>query len=189
MSSIDNDDVSNSEDNSNSLLENVGWHVIDTYFKDNPTCLVQHQLDSYNDFMQQGLKSIFKEKNPIILLKNQDSETKEYRNQCRLYLGGKNGDKIYYGKPTIYDNNERSHFMFPNEARLRNMTYGISIHYDVEVEYTVLEANENTGALEEVKETKLMEKVYLGRFPIMLMSNQCVLNGLTLTSSLQYGRV
>lgn len=179
MTSIDNDDVSNSEDNSNSLLENVGWHVIDTYFKDNPNCLVQHQLDSYNDFMQQGLKSVFKEKNPIILLKNQDSETKEYRNQCRLYLGGKNGDKIYYGKPTIYDNNERSHFMFPNEARLRNMTYGISIHYDVEVEYTVLEANENTGALEEVKETKLMEKVYLGRFPIMLMSNQCVLNGLT----------
>ena len=27
--------------------------------------------------------------------------------------------------------------MYPNEARLRNMTYGVSIHYDVEVEFII----------------------------------------------------
>ena len=26
--------------------------------------------------------------------------------------------------------------MFPNEARLRDMTYGATIHYDIEVEFT-----------------------------------------------------
>ena len=86
----------NELDETDSLLENIGWHVIDTYFKDNPNCLVQHQLDSYNDFMQDGLKSIFKEKNPVILLKEEIPNTKKYRNQCRLYLGGKEGNKIYY---------------------------------------------------------------------------------------------
>ena len=57
-------------------------------------------------------------------------------------MGGKNGDKIYFGKPVIYDDNN-AHYMFPNEARLRNMTYGMTIHYDVEIEFTdVIDENE-----------------------------------------------
>ena len=56
--------------------------------------------------------------------------------------GGKNNDKIYFGKPIIYDN-ENTHFMFPNEARLRDMTYGMTIHYDVEIEFIdILEEGE-----------------------------------------------
>ena len=51
-----------------------------------------------------------------------------------MYFGGKEGNKIYFGKPVIYDDNN-THYMFPNEARLRNMTYGMTIHYDIEVEY------------------------------------------------------
>ena len=35
----------------------------------------------------------------------------------------------------IYDDNDNVHFMYPNEARLRNMTYGMTIHYDVDVEF------------------------------------------------------
>jgi DNA-directed RNA polymerase beta subunit len=51
-----------------------------------------------------------------------------------MYFGGKNGDKIYFGKPVIYDN-ENPHYMFPNEARLRNMNYSMTIHYDIEIEF------------------------------------------------------
>ena len=46
----------------------------------------------------------------------------------------KEGTKIYFGKPIIYDEG-RSHFTYPIEARLRNMTYATTIHYDVEVEF------------------------------------------------------
>ena len=153
------------------------WNIIDRFFKDNPTIKVKHHLDSYNDFFKNGIKQIFREKNPIKLMKMQDPTTKEYQLQCELYLGGKDGDKLYYGKPVIYDNN-RTHFMFPNEARLRNMTYGFSIHYDVDVVFKTIVQNED-GEQETVEDTSVLEKIYLGRFPIMLQSDLCVLNRLS----------
>ena len=153
------------------------WNIIDRFFKDNPTIKVKHHLDSYNDFFKNGIKQIFREKNPIKLMKMQDPTTKEYQLQCELYLGGKDGDKLYYGKPVIYDDN-RTHFMFPNEARLRNMTYGFSIHYDVDVVFKTIVQNED-GEQETVEDTSVLEKIYLGRFPIMLQSDLCVLNRLS----------
>ena len=114
------------------------WKIIDTFFRDNPQALVRHHVDSYNDFYKTGIYNIFKEKNPVRLYSRLDPKTGEYASQCNLYMGGRNGDKIYFGKPVIYDHNEDGdhvHSMFPNEARLRNMTYGMTIHYDIEVEF------------------------------------------------------
>ena len=148
------------------------WSVIDTYFRDNPRALVQHQLNSFNDFFNGGIQRIMKEKNPIRIMKQQDPVSKDFRLKTDLYLGGKNGDKVYFGKPVIYDD-ERAHFMYPNEARLRNMTYGVTIHYDIDVDYYIMN---DDGTTTEINNT--IEKVLLGRFPIMLMSNMCILNGL-----------
>ena len=118
------------------------WKIINTYFEDNPQSLVRHHIDSYNDFFKNGIFQIFKEKNPLRINTRFDEAINDYRSQCIMYFGGKNGDKIYFGKPIIYDDND-SHYMFPNEARLRNMTYGMTIHYDIEVEFiTILNKGE-----------------------------------------------
>jgi len=119
----------------NLINQRIIWDIINTYFNENPNCLVEHHLESYNDFYKNSITQIFKETNPIRINSNYDESIKEFRNQCLLYYGGKNGDKVYFGKPVIYDDNENVHYMFPNEARLRNMTYGMTIHYDLEVEY------------------------------------------------------
>ena len=148
------------------------WKVIDKYFRDNPYALVAHHLDSYNDFYNKGLPSILMERNPIKILKKQDDSTGEFMLQCELYIGGKNGEKIYYGKPIIYDNNHE-HYMYPNEARLRNMTYGFSIHYDVDVIFKIV-----TDAGETIEHELTLEQIYMGKFPIMIQSNLCILKGL-----------
>ena len=83
--------------------EEVVWPVINKLFEDNPLSLVSHHLDSYNDFFNKGLSQLLKEKNPIRLMKQQNPDTKEFRLKSDLYLGGKQGDKVYYGKPVIYD--------------------------------------------------------------------------------------
>lgn len=116
--------------------DNVIWKIIDSYFRDNPNYLVRHHLESYNDFFKTGIFKIFKEKNPITIVSKYDETIdEEYRHTCVLYFGGKSGNKIYFGKPVIYDDDENIRYMFPNEARLRNMTYGMTVHYDIEIEY------------------------------------------------------
>ena len=150
---------------------NVSWKLIDKYFKDNPNNLVSHHLESFNDFFRHGINRIFRENNPIRFIEREEDENKGNRNECLLYLGGKDGSKIYYGKPVIYDDNY-AHYMFPNDARLRNMTYGITIHYDVEVDYIYYNGDERK------EHSTILSKIYLGRFPIMLQSDLCILNTL-----------
>jgi DNA-directed RNA polymerase II subunit RPB2 len=157
-------------------MDQVSWKIIDTYFKDNPSNLVSHHLESYNDFFNDGIYRIFKDNNPIRFIERKDDKDEKNPtapNECFLYLGGKDGTKLYYGKPTIYDKS-RVHYMYPNDARLRNMTYGTTIHYDVEVEMFF---TDESGERKQHK--TVLEKIYLGRFPIMLQSNMCILKSLS----------
>ena len=110
------------------------WKIIDSHFQDNRQSLVRHHIESYNDFFKNGIHRIFRERNPIRIQTQFDKDINDFRSQCIMYIGGKNGSKVYFGKPVIYDNND-SHYMYPNEARLRNMTYGMTIHYDVDIEF------------------------------------------------------
>ena len=150
----------------------IPWAIIDSYFTDNNTVLIQHQLNSYNDFFNNGINKIFKEKNPIKILKQQNTTTKDYDCKANIFLGGREGKDIYFGKPIIYDD-DREHFMYPNIARLRNMTYAITIHIDVIIDYIITQDEVKTET------TTTLEKIYFGRFPIMLNSDLCILNGLS----------
>jgi DNA-directed RNA polymerase II subunit RPB2 len=193
----DGDDGDDGDETSRLLNETIPWNIIDKLFNDNPNLLVAHHIDSYNEFMINGIRQIFKEHNPIVFQKEKDQKTDTFRNVSRFYLGGKNGDKIYYGKPVIYDETgttSRVHYMYPNEARLRNMTYGVTIHYDVDVEFDNVVTQEEeeeeekgrSGEQESSEKAVSKEKtvtitlpqILLGKFPIMVHSNLCILTGL-----------
>ena len=81
-------------------MDAISWKLIDTYFNENPENLVKHHLDSYNNFFEKGIKNIFRENNPIRFIErdeldNKKSKTETKINEILLYLGGKDGDKIY----------------------------------------------------------------------------------------------
>jgi len=167
--------------------DEISWKTINKMFNDNPDFFIKHHLDSYNQFFNQGIKEIFKSNNPLTLFKDQDTEAGIYKHNLEMYFGGKNGDKIYYGKPIIYDeqnNTTRQHYMYPNEARLRNMSYQFTIHYDVEIIFTIYVEKENSSGQKGLdkydKKTHnvLLEKKFLGKFPIMLFSDRCILKKL-----------
>ena len=116
------------------ISDEVIWKMIDIYFRDNPQGLVRHHIDSYNDFLDYDLSNIFKETNPLKLDLEYDKTKNIFLSSAKIYFAGKTGKKIYYGKPIIYDSKDNIHYMFPNEARLRNMTYALPIYVDLEIE-------------------------------------------------------
>ena len=160
-------------------LKHVSWTIIEQLFKENEQCLVSHHIDSYNSFISNGIPRIFIENNPCRFLENSDSDQSE----CLIYLGGKDGTAVYYGKPVVYDpSTGHKHLMYPNDARLRNMTYGMSIHYDVDVVFIYYDENRNKVTVEQK-----IENVFLGKFPIMIQSNVCVLHGLSTDARFNLG--
>ena len=156
-------------------MENISWKIIDKYFKDNPNNLTEHHLDSYNDFIGSGIQNILRENNPIRFIENESKENENKRNEVHMYLGGKTGNKVYFGKPIIYDESSRgAHYMYPNDARIRNMTYGMTINYDVEIDM-IYYTDDGEKKVHQVS----LEKIYLGKIPIMLNSNYCILKNLS----------
>ena len=182
-----------------SEIEKHVWQMIETYFRDNSQALVRHHVESYNDFFHHGIQKIFQETNPLRLEVDYNEEAADFASKCHFYFGGKTGDKIYIGKPTIQDP-DHPHLMYPNECRLRNMTYGMPIHYEIDVEYEyiadyTLIRKENqfiidptvTGPKTQKKLLFKLPKTYLGSFPIMLQSDFCILSGMTREMRFQLG--
>jgi DNA-directed RNA polymerase II subunit RPB2 len=131
------DDIDDDERGSGdhaTAAEDTVWRLLHLYFTQHPQHLVAHHIDSYNDFFHRDLPLLFQERNPVQLVSCYDEQLRDHRHKCNLYLGGRDGRRVYYGKPMVHDDGH-PHYMYPNEARLRQMTYGLTVHFDVEVEF------------------------------------------------------
>jgi len=157
-------------------IEEQTWDIIYSYFKNYPKWMARHQLDSYNDFINNNIPRIFKQKGYYRIL----SYRGDFSHIFDVYLGGKNHDKFRISHPTIYDHQSgKSRPLYPNEARLKNLTYGFDLFYDVEIILNVYEGDNNEKHLikdYEFTDAEFLKDVYLGNIPIMLHSDVCVLN-------------
>jgi DNA-directed RNA polymerase II subunit RPB2 len=155
-------------------MESVAWKVIDKYFQDNPYNLVAHHLDSYNSFFENDIKKVFAENNPLRFIEKITKDAESQAFELFIYMGGRDGQKVYYSKPILYDGEEKNElkYLYPNTARLRNMTYGINIYYDIVVDFVYYQDGEKK------EHTLNLERVFLCKFPIMLHSNLCILKSL-----------
>jgi DNA-directed RNA polymerase II subunit RPB2 len=173
-----NDEYSNTTEDmaEGSPFKTLSWKILNTYFKSNPDYLVTHHLDSFNQFMEHGIKKIFIESNPLKYIETSEvsSKTKSLPNSILLYHGGKNGDRITFGKPILFIN-DSVQYLYPNDARLHNTTYGITIHYDVEIETITYSPDSDVPNIE----TTIIPDIYLGMFPIMVNSNLCITSGMS----------
>jgi DNA-directed RNA polymerase beta subunit len=67
-----------------------------------------------------------------MLLKEQIGTSSTYEYKVEVYIGGENGDKLKIGTPSLESEKwPGMRVLFPNEARLRNLTYQSLIQADV----------------------------------------------------------
>lgn len=150
--------------------DNDAWKVIESYF-DNKHLdqLVKHQVESYNDFIQNQMKKTIEMFNPLIIRSSQDyiKEYKKYRLQVIIHF-----DNLSLFRPEIHENNGATKLMFPNDARLRNFTYNSNMTLDLNIEYLIWKG---VNMESEERKTIKLPKIQFGKIPIMLKSCICTL--------------
>ena len=147
------------------------WNIIESYFQgQHLDRLVRHQLESYNNFVGYQIIKTIEMFNPVHIVSEQDYDTTHKKYSLEIFVTFENF-QIY--RPQIHENNGAIKLMFPQEARLRNFTYASSMTLDVNIKYVIRTGKE----LENIQTFyKTLSGIHIGKLPIMLKSNICVLN-------------
>jgi DNA-directed RNA polymerase II subunit RPB2 len=151
--------------------EEIPWILIESYFKHKHLKqLVKHQLESYNYFVNNQIQQTIEMFNPLIIASEHDfiKELNLYRLEIEITF---ENFSIY--RPQIYENNGSTKIMFPQEARLRNFSYSSAMTIDLNIKYIVRNGENYKNVLNYQKKIK---NVHIGKLPIMLKSDLCVLN-------------
>ena len=143
------------------------WEIINKFLtQNNSKELIRHHIDSFDDFMDNKISSIIKQFNPLVVYHDYIPETNSYRYEIHIIYGD-----IHYGNPMIHENNGSSSLLYPQEARLRNMSYSMTLYVDMEIRIITKEPN-----CEDKIFTKQLSKINIGKIPIMLRSKYCLLS-------------
>ena len=113
---------------------------------------VRYQIDSFNKFVDSGVKEILSEIG-IIKLATESTD-------LQLKFG-----KVTIEKPTIREADGSIRAIFPNEARIRNITYTAPVWIEITPIYNGVEDRP--------------EKVNVGELPVMVGSKICTTHGMT----------
>ena len=168
-------------------MEEDTWKVIDSYMREYPDWQAQFQIDIYNDFINNRIPLALKNKNSgtAILF---DKEDFDVSYKFELYIAGKSGNRYRICPPTILDHiTGKMRPMYPNEARLKNLTYGADIFFDIELEITMKKGDKIILDKQPLPNTDFLKNNYLGKIPIMMRSNLCVLNKIPSTALPEFG--
>jgi DNA-directed RNA polymerase II subunit RPB2 len=162
--------------------------LLKLYFKTQDYPFTRHHIESYDQFLSQDLPAIVQAQNPILLLHNAIPNTKSYEYKAEIFIGGLQGNRLYIGSPTVsLRDSDEIRLLFPNEARLRNLTYASLVEADIAIRLTYTTPNPSGRGLitrEEILDpaTDMTRFAYLAKFPlfripIMLHSRYCLLYG------------
>ncbi len=135
------------------------WPVIEAFF-DHYGLVGQH-LDSFNRFVREELQEVV---NSIAQL---NPKVEGYTVQ----LG-----RITIESPTVREADGSEHALYPNEARIRNLTYASKLFLEC------------TPVRKEGSVTTRLEtlRIYIGNLPIMLRSEKCLLHDMSEEELIQH---
>jgi DNA-directed RNA polymerase beta subunit len=178
-----------------SRLNAMGAEFMRDYFDKNPYFVTAHHLDSFDSFLNE-LPPLVRSMNPISMVRD-DTMTAAVtmtnqvdRYTVNMYVGE---DGVSFDHPVITDKRKASEPrrgrgkdkdsasegdpsstgttrpLYPSEARLRDLTYGINIYADLRIEYT--KNGEPAGVVK-------YPKVNIGFLPLLVHSSPCYLRNM-----------
>ena len=119
------------------------WKLVDCFYETNR--LSQHQLDSFNIFIENNIQSIINNVGNIELIKDD------------IVDGSIEFGKISINLPLHTEADGQITKMTPHEARLRNLTYSSSLFIDIK--------------FKSKNNVEVFDNCFIGKIPIMIKSN------------------
>ena len=170
------------DDDSNVEYDEAAWKIIGSYFEgQHLKRLVRHQIESYNDFINNQLERTIQMFNPVTIASEQDFDKKAKKHKLDIEV---TFSDFHLYRAQIHENNGATKLMFPQEARLRNFTYASSMTVDANIKYTI-RTGENLENVQTLH--KSIPGIHIGKMPIMLKSSICILNQFSHISDAETG--
>ena len=134
--------------------------------------IVQHHVDSFNDFLEYGMQQVVDELGTIDTDIGKTGEEGVPTERVHVKLG-----KLRVGTPVVKEADGAVDTLYPNDARLRNVSYAASMYLEMSIVRTTDEGVTEDDAVE----------VEIGSLPIMLMSNACNMYDLSADELAEFG--
>ena len=173
--------------------------LLETYFSQhNNRQIIYHQIASFNQFMEKEVPETILRSCPVKILGSPDLtltgttraaagtagtairvsvDTEEVvapvgpvapPREVEVNIEFRN---VNIRKPTIFENNGAVTPMYPNDARLRNITYAAPVYVDLHISTTLFDPA--TGTKE--TRTRALQRIHVGKIPVMVGSKFCML--------------
>lgn len=153
MSNIDSD-----------INEEYIFKILENYF-DNPRNIIEHQITSYNEFIQRDIQRIFYEEPDIVI--------NIKKNQSYVVSFG----QIYVPTACIIEDRKTQN-IFPRDARNKNLDYCTPLYVDI---------TEKLYEKDNMIDNKVYRRVPICRVPVMVGSCVCSLSNLTFSERIEMG--
>jgi len=159
----------------NKMNDKIIDSILKKYFTDNS--LIDHQIDSYNEFIDIKVPQIINQYNPVTIYHNFNEELNMFDFEIFLYF-----KNFKTHLPCINENNGERNLLTPNEARCRSITYASNMYVDLEIVY-----KKNIKDSESIFTKKLITNVSLGQLPIMVKSKLCIFSQKNIVNNSELG--
>lgn len=155
------------DDDQEEITQDDAWEVISAYFADKG--LVQQQLNSFDEFLETTMQEIIDEHpivevRPGIQMNPSQAAGADMRHEVEF-------GQVYLSRASVTEPDGKNSTLFPNEARLRNLTYACPLYIDVK--HKTIERRPDG---EEEEQRFEIPKLFIGRVPMMLKSKFCLLH-------------
>ncbi|MHA2082160.1 MAG: DNA-directed RNA polymerase subunit beta [Candidatus Thorarchaeota archaeon] len=170
MSAAGPDHKERTDSHDKSDYTELAFDVVEKYFEDQHLArLVRHQVESMDDFYSHQAAKTIDMFNPVSIMSEQDldKDTGKYKLEISISF-----ENFHMSRAQIHENNGATKLMFPQEARLRNFTYASAVTVDIHIKYIVRQGT-NLDNIHTYH--KILPKIHIGKLPIMLNSNICIL--------------
>ncbi|KAJ2158102.1 DNA-dependent RNA polymerase II, partial [Coemansia sp. RSA 552] len=184
------DEYGYDQDESELISQEDCWILISRYFDEHG--LVRQQIDSFNNFIEHTLQEIIDENPNIVMEKTaQGDRGQDIIKRYHIAFG-----QVFISSPFGQEADGSRHFLYPQEARLRNLTYSGALHLQcghrtlradsndprnkniTAVADMAMDVEDDNGHFDREGNLIVTKKTFIGKIPTMLRSQYCNLHGM-----------